>query len=192
MSTINEAGRLGASIKKFRTEKNMSLRQLAEASGVSISQISKIETGKGDTTVGNLIKIAKVLDVPASKIINETEGPHVLRPLRKGEGFSIGRQVAKDPRFREIFLNIRRDAVMQPEVMFIPPGATSGRPLTHDGEEFFYVLKGRVRFAVAERTFEMEEGDSFYFNCTIPHMWCNLDEEAWCELLICFSPPSLQ
>ena len=189
---MDDTNRLGATIKKFRSEKNLSLRQLAEASGVSVSQISKIETGKGDTTVGNLIKIAKVLDVPASKIINETDEAYNLRPLRKGEGFSIGRQVAQDPRFREIFLNIRRDAVMQPELMFIPPAASSGKPLTHDGEEFFYVLKGRVRFIVADKEFEMDEGDSIYFNCTVPHMWFNLSKEAWCELLICFSPPSLQ
>lgn len=183
---------LGASIKKFRTEKNISLRQLADASGVSISQLSKIETGKGDTTVRNLLKIARVLEIPVSKIINETEETRTLRPLRRGEGFSVGRQVAPDPRLREIFLNMRTDAYMQPEVMYIPPAASSGDTLTHEGEEFFYVLKGRARFFVADRSYDMDEGDSFYFNCTIPHRWENLSPDEWCELLICCSPPTFR
>ena len=188
---MDEAKELGASLKKFRMEKNMSLRQLADACGVSVSQISKIETGKGDTTVRNLIKIARVLDAPVSKIINES-GERLPRPLRKGEGFSIGRQVAPDPRLREIFLNMRADAYMQPEVMYIPPGANSGEALTHEGEEFFYVLKGRARFFISDADFEMNEGDSLYFDCTIPHRWENLNEDEWCELLICCSPPTFK
>lgn len=179
---------LGINIKKFRTEKKMSLRQLAETSGVSTSQLSKIESGKGDTTVTNLIRIARVLGTPVSQLVGSSESPSALRPLSKGEGFTIRRQ-GGDPRFKEIFLNMRSDAAMQPEIMFIPPGTTSGNFLTHEGEEFFYILKGSACFSVADKSFDMHEGDSFYFNCTIPHMWENLSETSWCELLVCCSPP---
>lgn len=183
---------LGSNIKKFRTEKKMSLRKLAEASGVSVSQLSKIESGKGDTTVTNLIKIARVLEIPVSQLVDSAESHSVLRPLSKGEGFTIGRQVAKDPRFKEIFLNMRSDSAMQPEVMFIPPGSESGDFLTHEGEEFFYILKGSARFIIADKIFDMHEGDSFYFKCTIPHRWVNLSETDWCELLVCCSPPTFR
>jgi transcriptional regulator with XRE-family HTH domain len=187
-----ESNDIGASIKKIRVEKKMSLRRLAEATGISLSQLSKIETGKGDTTVRNLQRIARAFGAPVSRIINETETRINPRPIRRGEGFSIGRQASEDPRLKEIFLNMWPNAHMQPETLSIPPGSSSGEALSHEGEEFFYVLEGRARFVIGEKEFEMNKGDLLYFKCDAPHRWENLCEKEWCELLICCSPPTFR
>lgn len=178
----------GERIKQIRTEKKISLRQLADESGVSVSQISKIETGKGDTTVKNLMQIARALGVSVPSIIGEDE-VKTVRPLRRGEGFAIGRQICSDKRWKEIFLNMDPNAMMQPEVMYIPPSGDSLKPLTHAGEEFVYVLKGKIVCRLADNDYEMSEGDFLYFKSCTPHTYKNADAEEWSEILVCTSPP---
>lgn len=79
---------------------------------------------------------------------------------------------------------------MQPEIITFPPGAESGRALSHDGEEFFFVLEGRVRFFYGHQPpVDLSEGDFIYFDNTVPHRYENLDGRKRARLLVCCSPP---
>ncbi len=180
----------GENIKSLRVAKGLSIRELAAKSGVSISQISKIETGKVDTTATNLIRLANALDVSPSRIIDHERNE--ARPVRNGEGYEIRRQAATHPGVREIFLHFEKNAQMQPELLILPPGVDSGRALIHDGDEFCYVLEGKVRCFLGSVEHVLDEGDLIYFDNRIPHRWQNENADRECKLLLCCSPPVLR
>lgn len=61
-----------SNLRKLRTEKNMTQKQLADASGVNIRQIQRIETGEGDmsnVTLGNAVKLADALGVDVKELL---------------------------------------------------------------------------------------------------------------------------
>jgi mannose-6-phosphate isomerase-like protein (cupin superfamily) len=91
----------------------------------------------------------------------------------------------------EEFLHMHGAARMQPEVMSIPAGSDSGGPLAHLGEEFLYVLSGRVVLEYGgQQELILEEGDSVYFDSTVPHRYRNPDHMRPARLLVVCSPPS--
>ncbi len=157
--------------------------------GLSPSQISKIETGNADPSVAVLARICSALEVTAASVLASAEdAAPAIHPLRAGEAMMM-RRLADDQVSEEI-LHISRNAVMQPEIIVFPPGATSGAPLRHSGEEFFYVLTGSVIFFFGnEESLTMSAGDSIYFDCSIPHRWENSDPKEEARILVVTSPP---
>jgi quercetin dioxygenase-like cupin family protein len=70
----------------------------------------------------------------------------------------------------------------------IQPGA-SPQPLAHEGEECALVLKGRVMLTIGGIDYELEEGDSIYYNSGLPHCARALDDEE-AEVVSAITPPS--
>lgn len=163
------------------------MKELAERSELSTAQISKLENGKADPSVSALMRLSDALGVSVAMLLAE-DTPRVS-PLRKGEGYPFRRYTNGTEPVLETFLNTHKDDRMQAEIISIPAGIDSGPALSHNGEEFFYVLGGRVEFFYGTDSFTMGEGDFLYFDNTIPHRWANLSEEETVKLLVCCSPP---
>jgi len=73
------------------------------------------------------------------------------------------------------------DAVMEPHLFRVSPGAGSGDSYAHEGEEFLYILKGKLEIALeGGQPEKLNEGDSFYFASNMKHNWTNPGkQEAW-------------
>jgi uncharacterized cupin superfamily protein len=65
------------------------------------------------------------------------------------------------------------NVTMEPHLFRLDPGAGSGEPYSHEGEEFLYVLTGRLNIFLGEQEFQLRAGDSFYFTSSTPHHWMN-------------------
>lgn len=65
---------------------------------------------------------------------------------------------------------------MEPHLFRVAPGAGSGDPYSHDGEEFLFVLRGALDISLQEQTHRLRAGDSFYFESNTPHTWRNSGE----------------
>jgi mannose-6-phosphate isomerase-like protein (cupin superfamily) len=65
------------------------------------------------------------------------------------------------------------NTVMEPHLFRIAPGAGSGESYTHEGEEFLFVLRGRLDISVNSEPYQLKTGDSFYFESATPHHWRN-------------------
>lgn len=163
------------------------MKELAEMSELSTAQVSKLENGKADPSVAALVRLGTALGVSVAVLLAE-DTPRVS-PLRKGEGYPFRRFTNGLEPVLETFLNTHKDDRMQAEIIFIPSGTDSGLPLSHNGEEFFYVLEGKVEFVYGTDTFTMDEGDFLYFDNSIPHCWANLSKTDPVRLLVCCSPP---
>jgi len=156
---------------------------------ISVAQLSKIENGKVSPSLAVLRKLADALDVSLAALVAEKVATQI-NPVFRGEGYTFRRNTAgKDP-IKEVFLHMSQDARMQPEIITFPPGAGSGHALSHDGEEFFYVLEGRIRFFYGQALpVNLDEGDFVYFDNTVPHRYENPDEKKHARLFMCCSPP---
>jgi quercetin dioxygenase-like cupin family protein len=78
---------------------------------------------------------------------------------------------------------------MESHLFRIAPGAGSGEPYAHEGEEFLYILRGKLEISLDEgKPYRLRAGDSFYFESNIPHRWLNPGKREACVLWVNIPP----
>jgi DNA-binding transcriptional MerR regulator/quercetin dioxygenase-like cupin family protein len=158
---------LGARLRRMRRERKLSLAKVARACGVSVGFVSAIERGEMTASVGTLRRLAKFYRQNILAMFEPTEGnPHRVQP--------------KDRKVLEAGPGVRMEllawgnAVMEPHLFRIAPGAGSGEAYLHEGEEFLHILQGRLDITLDGGTcYKLAQGDSFYFESSTPHRWVN-------------------
>ena len=159
---------LGRRVKRERLARGMTLKQVADASGMSPTHISEIERGRTSPTVGALLRISRALGKPATYFVEEDELPSVSvvrkadRPARVVIG--SGRELA-NASFLTVGIPAGRLRLM--EITEIGPGRLEES--AHEGEEIILVSSGRIRVTVGEREYELGEGDCIQFKATLRH-----------------------
>lgn len=165
--------KVGARIRKLRHERKMSLHMLADRTSLSIGFISQIERGISSPSLGALTSLADALDVSLSRLFEPSpaggsQGEIVVRTASRGKltawrsGIYKQLLTADTPSRFSFFL------------MTMEPGATSGTELyAHQGEEAGFVVQGRLRLTVDNRTWTLSRGDSFHFASNHPHRFEN-------------------
>jgi len=81
------------------------------------------------------------------------------------------------------------NTVMEPHLFTVSPGAGSGEPYTHEGEEFIFVLRGSLKIELEGKEYELRAGDSFYFESSTPHAWRNAGKSKT-QLIWINTPPT--
>jgi XRE family transcriptional regulator, regulator of sulfur utilization len=164
------ARRVGEHLRRHRRSRNMSLDDLAVASGVSRAALSHIETSKGNPTVGVLWKIAVGLGLPFSELLGETrEDIGILRRsesqvLRSADGKMESRPLtpAGAAPWAEVYeLRLAARATHASEAH--APGT----------REILIVLSGQLRLRVGEESHDLAAGDSVSFSADKPHVYEN-------------------
>lgn len=167
---------LGNRLHELRRKQSLSLRALAEKSGLSANTLSLIENGKTSPSVSTLQQIALALNIPITAFfeIPVNRNPVVYTKKNQRDGIAFAHGVLE-----ELGNSIGSEG-LQPFVVTFEPQTNSGpEPLTHDGSEFIYCLAGRVLYNVAGQEYSLEPGDSLLFTSNMPHIWSNpLDERS--------------
>lgn len=160
--------RLGERIKRKRESMQMQLNDLARKVGVSSSALSQIENAKAFPSIVTLKTIADQLNTTVGELIGEnetlTKNPLITKEEKK---FVKGNESGTS-----LYLLSHHDPLKQMEtylVEFIKNSDTHDIFTEHPGQEFCYILKGKVNFVLDEKEYELSEGDSLYFNSNIPH-----------------------
>jgi transcriptional regulator with XRE-family HTH domain len=179
---------LGASLRAERLRQGLSLRETARRLGISASALSQIETGKAHPSVGKLFDIVNLLNVSVDGLL---AGQAVV--ARGDEGFvSVQRTGEHEALDLESGVRWHRlTAGSYPGVEFLhvqyQPGGCStgdGTFMRHAGQEFGYVLSGRLTISVGFDTHQLGPGDSISFPATTPHRLRNDGPEPataiWC------------
>ena len=174
-------------IRRYRKERGWTLEALSKRAGLSVAQLSKLETGKSEPSIDSLRKLAAVYGVAVSAL-TQPEGREPLAPVRRGGGFVV--QAGEDGCVTLRYLTMRRSAKMQPVEAALPGGATLELGQPAPGEAFFYVVSGRVSFYYGGGSCEMGAGDSLYYDGFVPHRWENVGEEE-AVLVLCGDMPSV-
>ena len=152
--------KLGARIKYLRTRQRITLKRLAESTGLTTSFLSQLERDLTSPSVSSLEKIAKALNVKVGYFFEREEGKELI-VVKTGMGKKVINKAKKI--FCESlvsgFLNIN----IQPKFFTIGVGAGLSEELIYPhGEKFGMVLKGKVELLCDSKRLILGEGDSIY------------------------------
>lgn len=177
-------------VRRARAESRLSIRELAQLTGVSPGTVHKIETNSVSPTVGTLFKIARGLNKSMSFFIGEEEegegsGQVSFTRRRTRTVLRTGRPGLRTERI----VGSIADHGMEALNLVISPGEGSGNePLQHAGEEIAICLRGSLDFRIAGKKYRLAAGDTLYFKAALPHAWANRGRGT-AQLLIVCAPP---
>lgn len=174
---------VGSRLRVLRTERSLSIRALAEKSGLSINTLGLIENGKTSPSVSTLQQVALALELPITAFF-ETNAPqskiaHIKANRRPHVAFEHGG-------LEDLGAGLT-DRAVEPFLVRLEPFANSGsNPIVHTGYEFVFCLEGRIAYTIETQTFLLEPGDSLLFESHLPHRWQNVGEVPSQSLLVLF------
>ncbi len=168
----NTEVKVGEKIKKYRESMNMSLADLSEKTGFSPAFLSQLENHLISPPLGALMKIARALDIEIGKLFGQKgSAPYTI--VRKDERIPTSRVASKEGvRYGYSYESLAPDKInrkMEPFLVTLEPGSKKGVPYSHDGEEFLFVLEGKVEIQLGEHRDVLEVGDSIYYDSKLDH-----------------------
>ncbi|MGD8189405.1 helix-turn-helix domain-containing protein [Brevibacillus ginsengisoli] len=161
-------------IRILRTQQNMTLKELSTLSGLSISFLSQVERGNSSLAITSLQKIAEVLNVPMTTFFEEQKNQQYFVPESERKQFQIEGSNA-------IYVRLGGDfagRALEPFHVTLPPRQKHDVVFNHPGEEFYYLLEGKVILNVDGQEYLLSKGDSIHFPSTLDHTWYNPTEET--------------
>jgi len=164
---------VGENIRKFREGLGMTIQQFAERTGFSAALLAQVENRMVSPSLGTLVKIANAFDTTVSSFLGGQE-QREFSIVRKEDRTVVSRVGLKEggrsPYTYESLGAGKAGRKMEPFLVRLQPLSEPPRARSaHDGEEFLYVLSGRVEVCLGALSDVLEEGDSIYYNSTIPH-----------------------
>ena len=166
--------KIGSKIKQIRTTKKVSIEELADRSNLEISLIKKIEEEELVPSLAPLIKIARALGVRLGTFLDDSDhlGPVIVRADGQKEGVRFSSQ-GNETREHLNFYSLAFDKAgrhMEPFIVEIEPSKQSDYMLSsHEGEEFIYVLEGKVEINYGKDVYLLNSGDSIYLDSIVSH-----------------------
>jgi transcriptional regulator with XRE-family HTH domain len=171
--TVNKI--IGEKIKTLRIAKNLSVDDVVQRSGLTISQFTQIEENLTLPSLAPLIKIARVLGVRLGTLLDDQKelGPVVCRKNDANCKQAIHFNNAHSPEHNMTYFALSQDKSgrhMEPFLIEVLPNVNPDfEPSTHEGEEFIFVLNGVIEINYGKDTFVLQQGDSIYYDSIVPH-----------------------
>ncbi|MFG2115955.1 helix-turn-helix domain-containing protein [Streptomyces sp. NPDC048718] len=174
-TVLNE---VGPRLRRIRRERGATLAGLSAATGISVSTLSRLESGQRKPSLELLLPIARVHQVPLDELVGTRQaGDPRVRPRRLVRGG------------RTLYPLTRQAGGLRAYKVVHEPGATpeTPDPRVHEGYEWLYVLSGRLRLILGEHDVELGPGEAAEFDTRVPH-WFGPVGERSVEFLSLFGP----
>jgi transcriptional regulator with XRE-family HTH domain len=160
---------IGLAIRTIRKQKQITIMQMCEGTGLSKGFISNVENNKTSPSIATLESIADYLEVPLPYLLLSPEQRmNVVRKDERKETTAGSGQIKVQ--------HLTAKGAMRMSIVELPAGASTGVN-KHAGEESHLVLQGRIRAEQCEDVEILEAGDSFSWNAIVPHEVINIGEE---------------
>ena len=194
---MGKMNKLGDKVRHIREIKNISIEDLAKESGVGADLITRIEEGDFIPSLTPLIKLSRVLGVRLGTFLDdqEIEGPVITRKgdfarvMRVSGVSGTGSVEAKSDLEFFSLAHDKSGRHMEPFMIEIEPSSAKDiKTSSHEGEEFIYVLDGRVEILYGKSTHLLETGDSIYYDSVVPHHVHSADGAAAKILAVVYAP----
>jgi transcriptional regulator with XRE-family HTH domain len=172
---------VGPRLRELRRRQGITLAAVGETTGISLSTLSRLESGRRKPTLELLLPLSKVYGVPLDELVGTREAEDArIRPrpfVRHGITFV--------PLTRHLGGLLAYKQIMPPR-----PPKTWDQKLeqrTHEGYEWLYILSGRLRLALGDRDLVLGAGEAAEFDTRTPHGFANVGERP-VEFLALFGP----
>lgn len=178
-------------LRQRRKDLGLTLKEVSDRTGVSISHLSAIERNQQHPSFSTLLSLTQCYGIMIQDLISN----------RSRDGFLVRAHE------RPVFPAVEQGVVIEQltvgehriesQIFTIPPGAESGGFYFHRGEEFILILSGSVTFWLgSEDPYDLQTGDSLCFPSSIQHRWANRSDSPaqalWCAVHDSDPPPELR
>jgi transcriptional regulator with XRE-family HTH domain len=172
-TAVASEGTVGARVKRLREGMDLSLRDLAERSGVSAPMLSQVERGDTSPSLAVAQKIAAGLDLTLSQLLRLDEDRHIVI-VRSGHGRTRKRRGHTVEELTPPLPGQRADV----SVHTLGPGAATGAPddpPVHEpgSRETAVIVEGTAELFIDDQRHDLHEGDSVTFDADLPHHFEN-------------------
>lgn len=162
-------------IKHLRKQQNLTLKDLSEKTGFSVSFLSQVENGSSSLAIVSLKKIADALGVSMNYFFEDHREDNYAIKIEDQKVFKMQGTNSEFIRMSGDFPN----RTMETLVVTIAPEENYSQSMTHIGEEFLYVLEGVVIVNIEDNEHILKTGEAIHYPSTLPHYWKNpLNQEA--------------
>ncbi|ANW17220.1 helix-turn-helix domain-containing protein [Streptomyces clavuligerus] len=149
-------------LRDLRRLRGLTLEAAAQRAGLSPAHLSRLETGRRQPSLPMLLSLARIYGTTIAELLGESapQSDPVVRAGRREPAAADGwtyHQAGVPGR------------AMQPLRLLVPYGAQGDLVRVHPGEEWMYVLDGRLRLTLGEAVHELGPGDSAHFDSLTPH-----------------------
>lgn len=162
---------IGEKIKHLRKKMKLTLKEVSDKTNLSISFLSQVERMKSSLTLESLKKISEVLQVNPSYFFSDEEKipsqSVIVRGIEDEVDLTINQFMYKDLSGNNSNLNF------SPMLVILNPGDNKGKPFTHAGNEFLYILEGNLAVLIDNKEHHLSSHDSIIINANSPHYWLN-------------------
>ena len=172
---------IGRKIRAARIDKDIPLERVANETGFSIDYLREVEAGHAIPPVGAILQIARALEIDSSSLLKETESTlekRISAHTKRTENYAY---TTLTPGAENKHLKAFR-------VVIEAQQEHKGVGYHHEGEEFDYVLSGRVQVMVGDHVNTLSAGDSLHFNSGIPHKLRSISDERAELLVVIYTP----
>ena len=159
---------VGARLRAVREQRHATLADIATVTGISVSTLSRLESGLRKPTLELLLPLAREYAVPIDELVGApaTGDPRIhLRPVRRHGQTHIPLS--------------RRPGGTQAWKVVLPPAVPGAVPdqKTHAGFDWLYVLSGRLRLVLGDRDMVLSAGEAAEFDTRVPHWFASADPQ---------------
>lgn len=154
---MQELEQLGPRLRAARQDRGWTLDELAGRAGMSVSTLSRLESGKRQASLELLLPLTRQLGVRIDDLLaSPTADPRVRRTTITRDGMTIAPLTREASEVRAFKITYH-------------PEAPAREAQSHDGHEWLYVLSGKLRLTLGEQELTLERGEAAEFDTATPH-----------------------
>lgn len=163
---------IGKEVRAFRLARNLTVKDLSEQTGLSIGMLSKIENGVTSPSLTTLQALAAALNVPVTALFRRFEETREVVHTRAGEGVATVREGTRAGHQYDLLGHLsatHSGVTVEPYLITLTDQSDVFPTFQHDGVEMIYMLEGSVSYRHGDRLYDLEPGDTLFFDADAPH-----------------------
>ena len=174
---------IGSKIKRLRLQLNLSQAELADRCELTKGYISQLEN---DVTSPSIATLMDILDALGTDLADFFKKEDDERIVFSAEDFIEKREDGM--LLKWIIPNAQKNE-MEPVMVELMAGASTSLDFPHDGEEFGYVLEGKIRITLGKKVYACKRGETFYYKANTTHTISNAGKTI-AKILWISTPPN--
>jgi transcriptional regulator with XRE-family HTH domain len=155
----------GPRLRELRLQRGLTLQELAAQSGLSKAFLSRLESGNRQASISAALTLSSIFRVSLDSLFEPPAAGVRCTIIRAAD---MVEKTVKGLKYAPLSNAVQLFNV-QPLRVKVPPSRRGYRHYHHDGEEWLYVLRGKLTLSLAGKTFALEEGDAAHFESRLPH-----------------------
>jgi transcriptional regulator with XRE-family HTH domain len=175
---------VGARLKRLRLQQRLTLQEVAAAVDLSHSFLSMVERGRADVSMARLHRLASFYSTPLSELVSEELEDGKVHVIGASDGQKVERVAGMTLRL----LPVARELGLQVVHATFAPGAGPSTPVSHDGDDFFWVLSGKLVLAYGADEYLVRQGEAALYSGRVHHYFVNRTKRV-AEILSITTPP---